>query len=333
MKKKILILAACNIAVLLIIGFCIASFYVFSKWDGPQQRVNIPGDGDVKSALTSQLGPSFGSKVYTMLGWQGKKDRKVHGSFMVDKGDKAFYVARRIAQGRQTPVDLTFNNIRTFSDLASRVAAQLEFDSTAFVQACDTLLPQKGFSKELFTAAFIPDTYEFYWTASPKTVVEKLSKERSNFWNDERMAKAKAIGLTPAEVHTLASIVASESNKSDEWGKIARLYLNRLDRGMPLQADPTVVFAVGDFTLQRVLGSHLKTESPYNTYLHQGLPPGPIRMVERSQLDAVLNAPANDYLYMCAKPDFSGYHNFAKDYSRHRINAARYYRALKERGL
>jgi len=333
MKKKILIFAVCNIAVLMILGLCVAQFYVFSKWDSPTQRVNIPAGCDVRSAITSQLGPSFGGKVYTMLDLQGDKGKNAHGSFVVDKGDKAFYVARRIAQGRQTPVNLTFNNIRTFGDLASRIAGQLELDSASFAAACDTLLTEKGFTKEQFTAAFIPDTYEFYWTASPKTVVEKLNKERSNYWNDSRRAKAKEIGLTPVEVHTLASIVASESNKADEWGKIARLYLNRINKGMPLQADPTVVFAVGDFSLQRVLGSHLKTESPYNTYLHQGLPPGPIRMVERSQLDAVLDAPANDYLYMCAKPDFSGYHNFAKDYGRHRINAARYYRALKERGL
>lgn len=333
MKKKILISTICILAILLTAGFCVARFYVFSEWDGPQQRVNIPLDDDVRNALTSQLGPSFGGKVYSMLGWQGNKGRKIHGSFLVSQGDKAFYVARRIALGHQDPVKLTFNNIRTFGDLASRISNQLEFDSVAFVLTCDTLLTDNGFNKEQFTAAFIPDTYEFYWTASPKTVIEKLGKERSNFWNDNRIAKAKELGLTPTDVHTLASIVASESNKSDEWGKIARLYLNRLNKGMPLQADPTVVFAVGDFSLRRVLAKHLKIESPYNTYMHKGLPPGPIRMVERAHLDAVLNAPANEYLYMCAKPDFSGYHNFAKDYSRHRINAARYYRALKKRGM
>lgn len=331
--KKTLILALCFIAVLLIAGFCVLRFYVLSEWNGQQQRIYLPLDGDVRSELTSQLGPSFGSKVYTMLGWQGKKDRKAHGSFVVDNGDEAFYVARSIAQGHQDPVKLTFNNIRTFGDLASRISRQLEFDSTAFVMACDTMLTGKGFRKEEFTAAFIPDTYEFYWTASPGTVIEKLAKERSDFWNDSRLEKAGKLGLTPTEVHTLASIVASESNKADEWGKIARLYLNRLGKGMPLQADPTVVFAVGDFSLRRVLAKHLKTESPYNTYINKGLPPGPIRMVERAQLNAVLDAPENDFLYMCAKPDFSGYHNFAKDYNRHRINAARYYRALKQRGI
>ena len=179
----------------------------------------------------------------------------------------------------------------------------------------------------------MPDTYEFYWTATPVTLVNRLLDERDKYWDDSRRAKAAALGMTPAEVHTLASIVASESNKTDEWGKIARLYLNRISKNMPLQADPTVVFALGDFSIRRVTGTHLKVDSPYNTYTHRGLPPGPIRMVERAQLDAVLDAPAHDYLYMCAKPDFSGYHNFAKDYQRHRLNAALYYRALEARGL
>lgn len=333
MKRKGLLIAAIVLAALVIAAACVARFYVFSTWTDDSVRVNIGAGADVRTALTSQLGPSFGGKVYNLWKWQGGTPELAHGSYVVADGDEALRVARRIVRGQQTPVRLTYNNIRTFGDLSSRVSSQLEIDSASFVAACDSILPSEGFGSGQYTAAFLPDTYEFYWSASPETVVCKLLAERNKYWNDERRAKAKALGLSPVEVHTLASIVASESNKGDEWGKIARLYLNRLSKDMPLQADPTVVFALGDFSLRRVTGQHLKVESPYNTYIHRGLPPGPIRMVERGQLDAVLEAPSHEYLYMCAKPDFSGYHNFAKDYHRHRLNAALYYRALAKRGL
>ncbi len=332
-KKKIALISAAAAVLLAVAGVCAAKFYVFATWDGPDQRIYLPADCDVRSALTSQLGPSYGSKVYSLWKRLPGSGKRAHGSFVVSDGDKALSVARSIAHGHQVPVRLTFNNIRTPGDMISRISAQLETDSASLAAACDSLLPGMGYSRDQYTAAFIPDTYEFYWTASAPSVVARLVGERDKYWNDDRLAKASAAGLTPAEVHTLASIVASESNKSDEWGKIARLYLNRLAKGMALQADPTVVFALGDFSIRRVTGQHLKVESPYNTYIHRGLPPGPIRMAERAQLDAVLDAPVHDYLYMCAKPDFSGYHNFAKDYNRHRINAARYYSGLKEKGL
>lgn len=333
MKRKGFIIAFSVLVAIMIVAACVAKFYVFATWSGDDVRVNIPAGADVRSVLTSQLGPSFGGKVYNMWKWQDGTTEGSRGSYVIHDGDEAVRVARRIAQGRQTPVQLTYNNIRTIGDMAVRVASQLELDSAAFMAACDSILSIKGFAKEQYVSAFVPDTYEFYWTATPVTVVNRLLDERDKYWDDSRRAKATALGLTPAEVHTLASIVASESNKTDEWGKIARLYLNRISKNMPLQADPTVVFALGDFSIRRVTGVHLKVDSPYNTYTHRGLPPGPIRMVERAQLDAVLDSPAHDYLYMCAKPDFSGYHNFAKDYQRHRLNAALYYRALEARGL
>lgn len=209
----------------------------------------------------------------------------------------------------------------------------LECDSVQFLAAADSILSASGLTKEEQASAFIPDTYQFYWTDSPARVVNKLFAERSSFWNDGRVAKAKALGLTPEQVHTLASIVEEETNKADEQGTVARLYLNRIKRGMPLQADPTVKFAVGDFSLKRIVGEHLKIDSPYNTYRNTGLPPGPIRIAERGTLQRVLDAPENNYIYMCAKSDFSGYHDFTADYNRHRINAARYHRALSARGL
>lgn len=164
-------------------------------------------------------------------------------------------------------------------------------------------------------------------------MIHTLAGYRSKFWNEERKAKAKALGLSPEEVHTIASIVEEETNKRDEQPKVARLYINRLEKGMELQSDPTLKFASGNFAARRITGPLLKTESPYNTYRNKGLPPGPIRIAEAATLDAVLSAPKHNYLYMCAKADFSGYHEFATDYARHRINAARYHRALDARGI
>ena len=331
-KKTILIVLAI-LAVVVIASGCLAKFYVFAQWKHSDIRLNIAAGCDVRQAITSQLGASFGDKVYNLWHWQGGEAANAYGSYIIKTGDEAVRVARRIAHGNQTPIRMTFNNMRTFKDFSSRIASQMEFDEQAFTSACDSILPGRGFNSDNYISAFLPDTYEFYWTASPATVIEKLMAERDKFWNDSRKAKAEALGLTPNEIHILTSIAASESNKSNEWGPIARLYLNRIGKGMLLQADPTVVFATGDFSIRRVTGTHLRTDSPYNTYIYKGLPPGPIRMVDRQQLDEVLNSEANDYLYMCAKPDFSGYHNFAKDYNRHRLNAALYYRALEARGI
>ncbi|MDE7125694.1 MAG: endolytic transglycosylase MltG, partial [Muribaculaceae bacterium] len=172
-----------------------------------------------------------------------------------------------------------------------------------------------------------------YWTASPAAIVENLVDVRDRFWNDSRSAKARAIGLTPAQVATVASIVEEETAKADERPLVARLYLNRLEKGMPLQADPTVKFSLGEFGLRRITGAHLKVESPYNTYKYKGLPPGPIRIADRSAIDDVLDAPRHNYIYMCAKEDFSGYHNFATDYASHANNARRYRQALDRRGI
>jgi UPF0755 protein len=217
--------------------------------------------------------------------------------------------------------------------LAERVAGKMEWSATDFLLACDTVLPGFGFKKETFAAAFFPDTYEFYWSNEPDKVVKRLLEYRNNYWTEERRAKAKSMGLTPVEVSTIASIVEEETNKRDERPVVARLYLNRLNKGMMLQADPTVKYAVGDFSLRRITRQHLEINSPYNTYKNVGLPPGPIRIVEKTTLDAVLNAPKHNYLYMCAKEDFSGRHNFAADFATHQRNAAKYHAELNRRKI
>ena len=209
----------------------------------------------------------------------------------------------------------------------------MEIDSADFAAAADSLLPAKGFRPAEYAAAFMPDTYEYYWTAGAERVINSMLDARNRFWNQERLDKANRLGLTPAQVAIVASIVEEETARTDERPMVARLYLNRLAKGMKLQADPTVKFALGDFGLRRILARHLTVDSPYNTYKIDGLPPGPIRIVEGSSIDAVLDAPAHSYIYMCARADFSGYHDFATSYDRHRINAARYQRALDSRGI
>ena len=334
MKRKTIIIITATIVLL---GLCAWGIYgyIFTGYRGEAVRVNIPAhssDSDIRDLLESQCG-TFGARVYSLWHLQNGSAAKAHGSYVFPDGIAALNASRMLLAGRQTPINFTFNNLRTVEALAARVAKVMECDSAAFMTAVDSVLSADSIVAAEYASAFIPDTYSFYWTDSPEKIAGKLYGERRGFWDSERIAKAKALGLTPSQVHTLASIVEEETNKSDERGMVARLYINRLHRGMPLQADPTVKFALGDFSLRRITSQHLKVASPYNTYLNQGLPPGPIRIAERATIDSVLNAPEHSYLYMCARSDFSGYHDFASTYDRHRINAARYHRALTKRGI
>ncbi len=334
MKRWIFIIAIA-IAIIGIIGLVI----IMKEFESEVAvRVNIPKNATIESvrdSLSKSLGPDYGSTVYRL--WQvasGNPD-KAHGSYVVEPGTSAIKAAHSISKNRQTPVKVTINNIRTLNDLTKRLGAKLEATPEEFDKAMHEIItgnPHFG-KKETFPAAFVPDTYEFYWTDTAEHVVQKLMSERNKFWTRERLDKAAKLGLTPVQVATIASIVEEESNKKDEHPLIARLYVNRYHKGMKLQADPTVKFATGNFALRRITGKHLKTDSQYNTYRNNGLPPGPIRIPERATIDAVLNAPPNSYLYMCAKEDFSGYHNFASDYATHAANAKKYQAALNRRGI
>lgn len=236
-----------------------------------------------------------------------------------------------LRNGRREAVKVTFSHVRLLSELSEKITTNVGVSPDEFLDATyrfaekDTL---HSFTKENILCLFIPNTYEVYFNLTPDDLVEKMYWEYRSFWNEDRMAKAKALGLTPIEVSILASIVQAETVKSDEAPVIAGLYLNRLKKGIPLQADPTLVYATGDFTIKRVLNVHKEIDSPYNTYKYPGLPPGPINMPYIQSIDAVLNHQPHDYYYMCAKEDFSGYHNFAQDLSAHQINARRYQRAL-----
>ncbi len=233
----------------------------------------------------------------------------------------------------QTPVKLTFTSQTSLTDLASIVGRKLEADSADFVKLVTAPSAEYPFNDTTWLAYFIPNTYEFYWNTSASRFIERMQLEHEKFWSHSRLEKAKQMNLSPVEVVTLASIVQAETRKKDEMPKVAGLYLNRLKRRMKLQADPTVKFAVGDPTLRRIYYKHLEVESPYNTYLHVGLPPGPISMPSTTAVDAVLNAADHNYIYMCARPDYSGYHNFAASHNQHLVNKNKYTAFLRREGI
>ena len=237
--------------------------------------------------------------------------------------------------GLQSPVKVTFNNIRDVDMLAGRIADQIEADSTSISNLLHNqqYINQLGFDSATIPALFLPDTYEFYWTTDAEGFVSRMFQEYNKFWNDERKQQAAAKNLTPIQVSTLASIVNKETNMSDEMPRVAGVYLNRLKNNWLLQADPTLVFAWKDFSIRRVLDSHKEIESPYNTYKYIGLPPGPICIPSLAAIKAVLNAEEHHYFYFCAREDFSGYHNFAKTLAEHNRNAAKYQQALNQKGI
>ena len=206
------------------------------------------------------------------------------------------------------------------------MAKRLEPDSIQFLNALKNtdIITEHGFEAHTVIAMIIPNTYQIYWNTTPESFMSRMNQEYKRFWNDSRLQKAEEAGLSPIEVSVLASIVDEETVKNDEKPRVAGLYINRLKRGIRLQADPTIKFALGDFTINRVLTRDLKIESPYNTYIYAGLPPGPIRMSSIQGIDAVLNHEKHDYIFMCAKADFSGYHDFAKTLEQHNRNAAKY---------
>ena len=252
------------------------------------------------------------------------------GRYLLKKGMNTNQVINILKSGMQTPLNVTFNNVRTKEQLAGKVSKYLQTDSLSILKlfSDENQIKKFGFTPETYSAMFIPDTYEFYWTTTAGSFADRMKLEFEKFWNMERREKAEEIKLSPVEVSILASIVQAETAKKDELRRVAGLYINRLKRGQFLQADPTVKYALGDNTLKRILKVHLDIDSPYNTYKYAGLPPGPINFAETSTLDAVLNYEKHKYLYMCAKEDFSGYHNFAVTLSEHNRNAARYRAAL-----
>ena len=258
------------------------------------------------------------------------------GRYLIKPGMTNREAIKMLRAGQQLPVNVTFNNVRLLEQLPAKITSTIALDSVTFSRLLlDGQTAEKyGFNDDTFVAMFLPNTYEVYWTVSAEALLDKMHKEYQRFWEtDSRTDKAAALGLSPLEVSVLASIVQAESQKYDEQPAIARLYLNRLKRGIRLEADPTLVYALGDFSIKRVLNVHKQVDSPYNTYKNNGLPPGPINMPDIRAIDAVLNPAEHDYIFMCAREDFSGYHNFARTNSEHNRNRAKYQRALNAAGI
>lgn len=240
-----------------------------------------------------------------------------------------------LRSGRQAPIKLVFNDARRIEELSTKLTSSLQIDSAdlAPLLLSDSVARSYGFDSLNFISMFIPNTYEVYWTSSARDILDRMKKEYDRYWTDARTQKAESIGLTKLEVATLASIVDSETNKMDEAPTIAGVYLNRLKKGYKLQADPTLKFAIGDFTIRRILNNDKNFDSPYNTYMYYGLPPGPIRLPSMAAMNAVLDYQEHNYLYFCAKDDFSGYHAFAKTYSQHLVNAKKFQKALNQQKI
>jgi len=260
--------------------------------------------------------------------WMKFSDRNVKsGSYKIEQNWNNRQLINHLRSGNELPIKVTYNNVRTVEEVAGKIANYLEPDSTALIEhiLSSQTLANLNLTKENILSLFIPNTYQFYWDMSPDDIVNRLSSEHESFWTkNDRTEKLDSLGLTKEEVYTLASIVEKESIRDKEKPIIAGVYLNRLNTGMLLQADPTVVFGVGDFDIRRVLNVHLRHDSPYNTYMYQGLPPGPIYMPSIKSIDAVLNPADTDYIFFCAKPGYNSEHAFATTVGQHEKNARAY---------
>ena len=265
------------------------------------------------------------------------KNRTVEpGKYRIQSNSTLHELVNDLRKGNgEKEVRINLNNTRTLEDIANKITENIEVSSFDFLMLLTQTETQEkyGFNSESIRTLFIPNTYNVWWDISKEELLERMAKEYKRFWNADRRAKVKEIGLSQTEVSTLASIVYSETKKADEAPKVAGVYVNRLKRGMLLQADPTLVFALGDFSVRRVLNKHKEINSPYNTYKNTGLPPGPIITPPISYLDAVLNYSSHEYLFFCAKPDYSGYHAFAKTNAQHNVNARKYYTFLNKEGI
>jgi UPF0755 protein len=311
---------------------------------------NIFLEGKTQDYLYIHTGSTFADVLKTIdqkkivknkhsFEWTARKkdypNRVKAGKYKVKNRMSNNELVNALRSGRQEPVQFTFNNIRTLSQLAERVASQIELDSIKLLNLLNSKETQikYGFNEYTIKCMFIPNTYEFFWNTSEVKFLDRMYQEYNSFWNITRLKKAKNIHMTREQTITLASIINEETDKNDEKAKIAGVYINRLKKGMRLQADPTIVYVVGDFSLQRVLRKHYQINSPYNTYIYYGLPPGPICLPEITSIDAVLNYEDNNYFYFCARPDFSGYHIFARTLEEHNRNARLYRHELNKRKI
>ena len=316
-----------------------ACYALFSSFSGSEERIVYLDDDDNIDSVYNKVCSEArfpANSTFRFLTTAFKYGQHIRpGRYDVGSGTSVLSVFRNLRNGNQSPTRLTIPVLRTTRDLADLLGRELHAPADSFYAALTNkeLLERYGKTPETAVCLFLPNTYEVYWTLSPAALLARMNRESKAFWTPERLAKAQADSLSPEEVMTVASIVEQETAYNPEKPMVAAMYLNRLHKRMPLQADPTVKFALGNFGLRRILHEHLKVDSPYNTYKHAGLPPGPICIPSLSSVNAVLDHAHHDYLYMCAKEDFSGSHNFAVTYGEHLKNAAKYVLALNARGI
>ena len=336
MKKKRIL----RVLVLLLIAAGAVAFYYYKLpvSECPEYRFFINPDDTQDSVIQSiqKADPDARTKALTILLDHYNYNSRIRtGCYTLKSGATPKEVCDMLLSGQQTPVKIIINSTRSVEQMARSISGQIMADSAQIAQLLKNpaFLDSLGYSTANVYCMIIPNTYEVYWNISPKALINRLIKERDRFWNEQRKAKAKELGLSEQDVITLASIIEEETTKSDELPMIAGVYMNRLKKRLPLQACPTVIFAMGGERPKRILKKHLEFDSPYNTYKHLGLPPGPIRFVSTRSIDAVLNHTKHNYLYFCAKEDFSGYHNFSTTLAQHNAYAARYQRALDKAGI
>ncbi|HEY5461776.1 MAG TPA: endolytic transglycosylase MltG [Hanamia sp.] len=332
MKPKKIILYFLLI-ILFVIAFC--AWNIFGPVaNNPEKKYLYIKTGanyqDVKDSLLANkiiTGNFWFDKIATYADYPQKVKA---GKYKIPDGMSLYHLVKMLYNGKQVPVNLVITKLRTKEDLAKKIASDFETDSLTainFLNNADSLQQYDLDSNTVMTDV-IPNTYTYTWNTPMKKIFSKLYEEDQKFWNNDRLEKAQQHDLSPKQVYILASIVEEETNKQDDKGKIASVYINRLRKGMKLAADPTVKFALKDFSLKRIYHKHLETVSPYNTYLNAGLPPGPICTPSIKTIDAVLDAPETDYLFFVARSDFSGYSDFASDFKQHQINAKAYQQAL-----
>jgi UPF0755 protein len=342
LKKIITIIAVAVISVLIVYGFILMRqiFSANTKFAEKELYVYIPTDSkyeDVKKIIAPYVENM--DRFETVANKRDYPENVKSGRFLFTKGMNSYDLVKTLRLN--VPVNLAFNNQERLENLAGRVGSQIEADSLSLLKSFkdSIFLKENGFNEENVFAMFIPNTYELYWNTSADKFRDKMIKEYRNFWNKERVAKAAKQGLSPIEATILASIVHKESVKKDERPRIAGVYLNRLRAQMPLQADPTVIYAIkkksNDFdqVIKRVFYNDLTMSSPYNTYMNIGLPPGPIAMPDITALEAVLNPEKNNYIYFCASVDRFGYHEFAATLEEHNKNAKKYSDWINSQGV
>lgn len=332
-KKKV----GGGIGALFVFGI-IAVYLLFFIPNGEEQfgKLNISEDSSYETIMQDIKENGHVKNFFTfkiaakILDFKGNIKK---GKYTFTNNDNNFNIIRKLRRGQHFPVKFTFNNIRTKEQLVKKLDGKFLFERNELEALLNnsSFLSTFGLTPETAISIFIPNTYELYYDINAVQFFNSMFKQYKRFWNKKREKQAQTIGLTKTEVIILASIVEEENFKEQEKGLIAGLYINRLQKGMKLQADPTVKFALQDFNIKRITHNDLAVNSPYNTYLYTGLPPGPIRIPETSTIDSVLNYRRHDYLYMCAKEDFSGFHYFSKSYNEHLKNAAKYHKALNNR--